>query len=492
MTQKYYIGLDLGSSSLKIVATDKQLRVIYTKQYAYSYKTLDSVSREIEPTVWRQLMFGGLRELFTQLPDIDCGGIGLTGQMHTTVFLNAQGQSIRPAIMWNDNRTKALIPQLRQQLAKNPATSINAQSVSPGSPLANLVWLHQFEPLHWQQLAHVLMPVDYLVYCLTEQYVTDYCEASTTSYYDWQTNQWSLPIQQQFHLQSDWFPRILPASTLAGALTASVQQTLHIQKPIPVTVGTGDNAATTFINRGFSEQQPLISLGTSGVVIIPNTTATLKPIGKNVVVQITPQNRHIITQGTIQAGAQLNSWWVENILGTHNFTVEQNQIAPTRLGQNPVLFFPHVNGEKTLFANPNLQGSLVGLTLEVTRADLYQAILEGVAFGIKMLYEKMKNPVAPSYFTAVGGGTHSALWLTIIANVLNLPLRRLQPARQTVQGAAALALLATGGQWEQIPFKQQLIQPTPQLAVRYQQQYHRYQRLTTTMINYFSTKEAKT
>ena len=133
-------------------------------------------------------------------------------------------------------------------------------------------------------------------------------------------------------------------------------------------------------------------------------------------------------------------------MGTHNFTAEQEQIAPSRLGQNSVLFFPHVNGEKTLFANPNLQGSLVGLTLDVTRADLYQAILEGVAFGIKMLYEQMKNPVAPHYFTTVGGGTHSTLWLTMIANILNLPLCCIQPVRQTVQGAAALALLATGGQ----------------------------------------------
>lgn len=183
MTQKYYVGLDLGSSALKMVATDQQLQVIYNQQYAYSYETLDSVSREIEPTVWRHLMLDGLRELFTQLSASDCAGIGLTGQMHTTVFLNAQGQSIRPTIMWNDNRTKALIPHLRHQLAQNPATRTNAQSISPGSPLANLVWLHQFEPRHWQQVAHVLMPVDYLVYCLTGQYMTDYCEASTTSYY---------------------------------------------------------------------------------------------------------------------------------------------------------------------------------------------------------------------------------------------------------------------------------------------------------------------
>lgn len=479
-----YIGIDAGTTSIKLMALNQHADVLYEKQYTYTYQTPQKGWTEIMPTDWSAIMLTGLKELFKQIDANKVVAIGLTGQMHSTVFLTVDGEPLRPAIMWNDRRTKDLIQQLKRQLSEDPMTQLNSQIVSNGSPLANLFWLKENELANFKKLGKVLITKDYLNYCLTGNYATDYCDASSSSLYNFSNQTWSTEIFERYGFSADWFAEIYPAATVSGYLTDHICQRVGISEKIPVVVGTGDNVASTFATGSFTSNQPLISLGTSGVMIIPNKSYELKKIGKNVVAKIFPQDQTIITQGTVQAGGKLNSWWLDTILQTDQYLAEQEKIPIDLLGTNEVQFFPHLNGEKTLFANPNLRGAFMGLSLETERTNMYLAVLEGVAFGIRRLFEAMRNHEEPAYFSIVGGGAKSELWLKIFANVLNKPIRHILTTREAVHGAAMIASLATDQKIDLAEPEVEIIQPDPAIVGKYQKQYQKYLILSQLMEKY--------
>ncbi|MDT2670301.1 xylulokinase [Enterococcus dongliensis] len=483
MSASVYVGLDIGTTSIKVVAINKQLEIVFEKQYAYEYLTPHKGWTEINPDIWIEITVKGLKELFQQIPVDTVKGIGITGQMHTTVFVNKHGFSIRPAIMWNDNRTKESLPAIKQALGSRKNSAHLAKIVSTGSPLASLLWVKGHEPESFQQIYKFLIAKDYVKLKLTGVYTTDYCDASTSALYDLHTEGWSKDVQALFDLSPGLYPEIRPSATVIGNLTKEMCKELNIDQSLPVVTGTGDNVASTLASGSFDTMQPLISLGTSGVVVIPNNQHQLKKIGKNVITKLTDRDEFIITQGTVQAGAKINSWWLDNILQTGNYTKEQREIPKELLGENDVFFFPHMNGEKTLFANPNLKGAFIGLSLETDRAEMYLAVLEGLAFGIRQLFEAMKNDERPEYFTIVGGGAKSELWVRIFANVLGYPIKRVQMLQEAVHGAAILAIMGVEGNFSfPIMSEPQLIQPDPVIIAKYRQRYENYLRLTQQLL----------
>lgn len=482
MCASIYVGLDIGTTSIKVAAVTEQLETVFEKQYAYDYLTPHKGWTEIEPDTWVKITKAGLKELFQQIPAETVKGIGITGQMHTTVFVDKHGLSVRPAIMWNDNRTKEMIPAIRQALENSEKSAQIANIVSTGSPLASLLWVRKNEPEQYQRINTFLIAKDYVKLQLTDTYTTDYCDASTSSLYDLQSDCWSEEIQTLFDLKSELFPDIRPASAIIGSLTKEICAELHIEKTIPVVSGSGDNVASALASGSFETMQPLVSLGTSGVVVIPNNQHHLKSRGKNVVAKLTKEDESIITQGTVQAGAKINSWWLEKILHTTDYMEEQKEIPQRLLGANEVLFFPHMNGEKTLFANPSLKGAFVGLSLETERTEMYLAVLEGLAFGIRQLYLSMKNTTDPEYFTIVGGGAKSELWTKIFANVLGYPIKRIMTSQEAVHGAAILAIMGVEGAFIYPENEAQIIEPDPAIIAKYNQRYETYLKLTQQLL----------
>lgn len=484
MSASVYVGLDIGTTSIKVAAVTKQLKTVFEKQYAYDYLTPQKGWTEIEPDTWVEIAVNGLRELFQKLPAETVKGIGITGQMHTTVFVNKHGFSVRPAIMWNDNRTKESIPEIKQVLESNDQSAHISKVISTGSPLANLLWVRENEPQLFEQIDKVLIAKDYVKWKLTGIYATDYCDASTSSLFDLHTNHWSKEVQELFGLDSKLFPEIRPASAIVGELTEELCKELKLEKAIPVVSGTGDNVASALVSGGFETMQPLISLGTSGVVVIPNGQHQLKARGKNVIARITETDNSIITQGTVQAGAKINSWWLERILQADKYSEEQEKIPKELLGENEVFFFPHMNGEKTLFAEPDLKGAFIGLGLETGRIEMYLAVLEGLAFGIRQLFEAMKNEKPPEYFTIVGGGAKSKLWIKIFANILGYPIKRVLTSQEAVHGAAILAIMGVEENFTFPKNDAQLLQPDPVLVEKYNQRYKKYVKLTQLLLSF--------
>lgn len=478
-----FIGIDLGTTAIKISVVDQQLNTIQEEQIYYEYLSPQKGWTEIEPETWYELVMQGLKQIFINISANDVSGIGVTGQMHTTVFLDQQGKSVRPAILWNDSRTQAMIPGIKEKLLQADRQHL-AKIVSTGSPLANLLWVQKNEPENYQRIAKFLIAKDYLNFRLTGTMSTDYCDASTSSMYDLQQEKWSKTLQEMFGISEILFPPINPSAQIIGELKQEICQELGLKKVIPVVAGTGDNAASAIALESFENEQPFLSLGTSGVVVIPNKYYQLKDIGKNVVAKINETDRTIITQGTVQAGAKVNSWWTEQILQTNDFTTEQGSIDHKLLGRNEVLFFPHLNGEKTLFANSSLRGAFVGMSLETSRAEMYLAVLEGLAFGIKTLFEAMKNDENPEYFTIVGGGAKSELWVKIFANVLGIPIKRQHTAREAVQGAAILAILGVKKEFCFPASNDQMVEPEPAIYASYQKKYKRYKCLSKHLVDY--------
>lgn len=480
------IGIDIGTTAIKLTVMDERGVSLINYSYKNEYDRPHEDWAEIDPENWYLIVKEALIEICQKVPKDRVKGIGITGQMHTTIFLDKNGESIRPAILWNDGRTKNLLSDLKSQLRMKPETTAIANIVSTGSPLANLLWLKEYEYESYLKIAKILITKDYLVYKLTGTYSTDHCDASTSSMYDLSKREWSDTIRKMFDFSTDIFPPINSSSMVVGNLTDNLSDLLGLSNDILVVAGTGDNAASAIAGNCFLEDQPLISLGTSGVVVVPSKKNQMKNVGKNIVLQIIENEERIITQGTVQAGAKVNSWWMEKIVGSNNYTEQQQRISHEYLGRNSILFFPHLNGEKTLFAQPTLRGAFVGLGLETTRDEMYLAILEGVAFGIKQLYEQVKNIEPAEYFTIVGGGSRSELWVKIFANVLNTPIRQLTQAREAVHGAALLAHIGIGKSKVSEDQQYIVIQPDESIAHEYELKYKHYQKMAAIMLEYYS------
>lgn len=479
-----FVGIDIGTTSIKISAVDTNLKSIYEKQYSYKYLIPQNGWCEIDPDTWFNIVLKGLKTIFHNVSIDRIAGIGITGQMHTTVFVDKHGFSIRPAIMWNDIRTKEMIQDIKKRLCLCEKSKHIADIVSTGSPLANLLWVKTNESKYYNKINKLLITKDYLVFKLTGIYSTDFCDASTSSLFDLNSNQWSKEVQKEFSFDKSIFPNINSSSKIVGFLSEEIQRSLEINKKIPVVAGTGDNVASTIASGGFDNGQPLISLGTSGVIVIPNNKRQLKQTGKNVVARIKDNDNSIITQGTVQAGAKINSWWMTNILGTQEFNEEQNAIDERYLGENEVLFFPHLNGEKTIYGKPELRGVFAGLSLETTRSEMTLSVLEGLAFGIRQLYELMKNNDSPHYFTVVGGGAKSDLWLKIFANVLGFPMKRVDNAQEAVHGAAILAIIGVNGKYHFTENNFRVFEPSIKINQNYNKKYQKYLELSKCILEY--------
>lgn len=486
-----YIGLDIGTTSIKIAVTNKDLETMYEQQYTYDYLVPRKDWTEIDPDCWLEIVINALKEVFQHIPSEKIRGLGITGQMHTTVFVDKNNQVVRPAIMWNDHRTSNMISTIKQRLENHPDTVHIADILSTGSPLANLLWVKEYEPENFRRIKKMLIAKDYIVLKLTGCLSTDFCDASTSSFFDLNTDCWSKTIQKEFELKETLLPDIHPSSEIIGTITKEMQSLLKIDTAIPVVVGTGDNVASALVSGCFENEQPLLSLGTSGVVVIPNRQHQLKPVGKNVVAKIKHEDQMIITQGTVQAGAKTNSWWVEKILHTEAFAEEQKHISLEMLGHNQVLFFPHLNGEKTLYSLAELRGAFIGLGLETTREEMYLAVLEGLAFGMRQLFEKMKNERVPEYFTIVGGGAKSALWVQIFADVFGYPIKRIEQSQEAVHGAALLAVMGAGTETA-VHFptgRAEFTNPDKKRKQDYDKRYESYLNLSQLVVEF--TKEMK-
>ncbi len=436
-----FIGIDIGTSSAKLVLADETGAVLDQASAEYEVLQPQAGWSEIQPDVWYRAVSDCMMKLLQAVDRSRVEGIGVTGQMHTTVFLDRDGRTIRPALMWTDKRTKESIPYLKEQIQGTDIGYI-ANIISTGSPAANLYWLKENEPENFLKLYKFLIGPDYIVYRLTGVFGTDYCEASTSSLYDLCNRQWSKTMRQIIGLPQEVYPTVRGSAKTAGKLRAEVAAEWGLSENVRVMVGTGDNPAAAITTGCLGHGYPVISLGTSGVLMLPREELNFDAKGKNILFSFDDKAFHYLVQGVVQATGGAYKWWVRDILQTDEAAMEaQIGLDPARNSQ--LLFYPHLSGDKTLYGDPNLRGAFIGLGSETTRGEMAYAVMEGTCLAFRELADKMLFPwdQYPS-IKAAGGGAQSKVWMQTLSDALNIQIDQLDG---TTSAALAMALLAAYG-----------------------------------------------
>ncbi len=475
----YYLGIDVGTSSLKVTMINEKRQILYEAGYPYCFDEPQEGYREIQPEIWLKTTLKALKDLLKKYDVNQLTTIGITGQMHTAVFLDADGASVRPAIMWNDLRTRELVPQLKATLAKNEETKYIAKIISPGSPATDLLWLYENERDHFMQIKRVMSAYDYLVYGLTGCYSLDYCDASTSSLYDIATKQWSEIMLNLTKIKGEALGEVYPSCKIVGSIKSEIAEMLGINHEVNVIAGTGDNPANAVSMGILQSKHPMISLGTSGVVIVAKDDGEFDGVGKNVIFTTFGEKFINVVQGSVRSAGGAHRWWVENIVQSEDMTIDQQDINPAELGNNQVLFFPHITGDKLIYADTSIRGAFVGLSAASARKDMSQALMEGVGFAFKEVLENMNLKKDLTRIKINGGGSRSKIWMQILADILDTEIEVMTNKTSPGYGACLLAYMANHHEYTgDIEQESGIIyRPDDEAVKRYQPNYLRYKKL---------------
>lgn len=472
-----YIGLDIGTSALKTTVIDETGHILHEASYGYAIEEHQEGYREIDPEVWYEAVLQGLADILQTFAETDIRIIGVTGQMHTTVFLDKEGKPVRKAIMWTDMRTANMVPALKEELAQLSQTRYIAQILSSGCPAMNTLWVKQNEPEVFARIRKIMTPYDYIVFRLTNAYSADYCDASTSSLYDIQTKRWSTHMLETLGLREDMIGPLHASCDIVGTLTSALCERFSITHRIPVIAGTGDNPANAVGMGLLHNQKPMISLGTSGVIILPKQDGDFAGKGKNVLFCAKGKDFVNVVQGTVRSAGGTHKWWVENIGCTSDMTMDQSDISLSSLGHNKVLFFPHITGDKVIYHDLDVRGAFFHVSAHTKRCDMTQAVFEGVSFALREVLESMELATWPSRIQINGGGTKSTLWMQIMASILHTQIEVVSAQATPGYGICVLAAMADG-----VTIKNQTKQgicyePDAHQVAAYEKQYVKYKRL---------------
>lgn len=477
----FAIGFDIGTSSLKTLVLDKKQQVLFEKSYSYQYQELKDGYRQIDPIVWTDAVMTGLKEAMDVIGDKGEVVIGVTGQMHTTVFLDKNGKPVYPAILWNDLRTAHIVPALKKELSTYPETKYISKIISPGSPAANTIWFHNEHPERFKTLCHILTPYDYIVYFLTGRYSQDYCDASTSSIYDIQSKMWSSIMMQKCKVTESILGKVMPSCQIVGKVLPEICDELKCKNAPEVIVGTGDNPANAVSLHLIEHKDPVISLGTSGVVLIAKEDGDFEGKGKNVL--FSKDGNHIvnIVQGTVRSAGGAQRWWVENAVQTSDFGVDQKNILEDDLGNNSVLFFPHITGDKLIYQDLDIRGAFIGLSASTKRKDMTQAVMEGVGYALKEVMENMGLKNWPQKIRINGGGTKSEIWMRILSSILNVQLEVVSGNASPCFGVCLLALQSKMDLEYAVEAPQAIFYPDKKRVHKYNEGYRKYKNIYTAL-----------
>ena len=478
MIMSYVIGADLGTSACKLLLVDERGAICRTVSREYPLYFPQPGWSEQHPQDWWNAFVDGIGELIADVEADEVIGLGLGGQMHGLVALDEADAVIRPAILWNDGRTAAQTDYLNESIGRRTLSDHTANIAFAGFTAPKILWMKENEPENFARIAKIMLPKDYINYRLTGVHACDYSDASGMLLLDVKNKCWSAPMLDICGITEAVMPRLFESFEVIGTLLPEVAARLGLSPKVCVVAGAGDNAAAA-VGTGVVGQGCNISLGTSGTVFL--CTETLAPDPTNALHAFCHADGGYHRMGCMLSAASCNKWLCEQILNTDDYAAEQAPITAERLGNNRVFFLPYLMGERSPINDTDARGTFIGMSMDTTRADLVQAVLEGVAFAIRDSVEAAKamgQTITESYLC--GGGARSPLWQTIFANVLGIPL--LLPSAEEGPGfGAALLALVGCGRYADVPTCAKAltgirgtVNPDPALTARYEERYRKF------------------
>jgi xylulokinase len=452
----HIVGLDIGTTGAKALLVGIDGRVIASATAEYPMSTPQPLWAEQNPDDWWIATQRALKELLAKarIPPTHIAGIGLTGQMHGLVLLDASGSVLRPCIMWNDQRTAAECDQIASTVGFDRLLELTCNAVLPGFTAPKILWVRNHEPEVYRKIAHVLLPKDFIRYKLTGEFATDVSDASGTSLFDVRHRRWSVEMLGALDIPHSWLPQVYESPNPTGCVTDTAARLTGILAGTPVIAGAGDQAAGAIGSGIIQPGIVLITIGTSGVVFAHTDSLSVEPRGTlHAFCHAVPGAWHLMGV-TLAAGGSLR--WFRDALGEQErmiaaerggdpYDVLSNDASGIPTGSDGLLFLPYLSGERTPHSDPNARGAFIGLTLRHTRAHMVRAVMEGVVFSLRDCLELMKSlGVDVGKVRASGGGARSPLWRQILSDVCNCELVTVPSTEGASYGAALLAGVGTG------------------------------------------------
>lgn len=480
----YYIGVDLGTSAVKLLLmkADGTIERIVSKEYPLYFP--NPGWSEQNPEDWWKATVEGIRELTEGFDKSQVAGISFGGQMHGLVVLDNQDKVIRPAILWNDGRTAEETDYLNEVIGREKLSAYTANIAFAGFTAPKILWMKKNEPDKFERIVKIMLPKDYVAYRLTGVHCTDVSDASGMLLMDVEHKCWSKEMMDICGITEEQLPKLFESYEAVGTLLPQAAEELGLPAQVKIAAGAGDNAAAAVGTGTVGDGRCNISLGTSGTVFIASNKFAVD--SNNALHAFAHADGHYHLMGCMLSAASCNKWWMDDIIGTDDYKKEQEKIK--KLGENHVYFLPYLMGERSPHNDPKARGTFIGMTMDTSREEMTQAVLEGVAFALRDSFEVAKSLGIQIERTKIcGGGAKSPLWKKMIANILNIKVDVIESEEGPALGGAMLAAVACGEYKDVVEAAEKIVkvvdtvEPDSELVAAYNKRYDTFKQIYPTV-----------
>lgn len=441
----YFIGIDSSTTATKALLMDEAGAVVGVGRSSYDFETPRPLWSEQAPELWSVATVEAIASVLAEagVDGEDVSGVGLTGQMHGLVLLDADREVLRPSILWNDQRTQAECDEIRERVGKSELIRITGNDALTGFTAPKILWVRNNEPDVYARVAHILLPKDYVRYRLTGELAVDRAGGSGTLLFDLAERTWSSEVAAALGIPEDWLPDTYEGPQVTGVITAEAAAATGLRAGTPVMAGGGDQAANGVGVGAVKPGVVAMSVGTSGVVFASADRPVVQAEGRlHAFCHAVPDTWHLM--GVMLSAAGSYRWFKDALAPDRDFEELNTAAVDVSAGSNGLVFLPYLTGERTPHPDPTARGAFVGLTVRHELGHMARAVMEGVAFGLRDSVELMAAEMPLGEVRVSGGGASSELWLRIIADVLDRPVRVVGTAESAAHGAAMLAATGAG------------------------------------------------
>jgi xylulokinase len=447
MATQYFLGIDTSTTGSKALVIDERGEVIAVASSPHTLQTPKPLWSEQNPAEWWDAVAGSIRSVLEKagISGERVAAVGLTGQMHGLVLLDDSGNVLRPAILWNDQRTQSQCDRIHQVIGREKFIRITGNVALTGFTAPKILWVKENEPDVYKKAKHVLLPKDYIRYKLTGEYAMDKADGAGTVLFDLKARDWSDEVLSALDIPRSWMPKTFEGPEFTGKVTKEAASLTGLKEGSPISAGGGDQAAQAV---GVGAVEPGIvglTVGTSGVVFATTPSALIEPDGRlHAFCHAVPGMWHFM--GVMLSAAGSLQWYRDTLAPNMSFDELLKEAESVPAGSEGMQFLPYLSGERTPHPDPLARGAFIGLTLRHTRGHMTRAVLEGVAFGLKDSFTLIQNAGLGEIVQvrASGGGTKGPLWRQIMASALNAELVTINTTEGAAYGAALLAGVGAG------------------------------------------------